>query len=282
MTALIKGLTPEVAKEVGKSAAIMLQQLIQWFKSKPVDKVYRTNDEMFEDLNGILSVATIQRCKQRLIDNGYVEITFDKGLNRTTHYKLTEKGQAVLDASKLRQEARVEKKPAQTTNVAKEQKQAAKPQQEARKAYVASKSNNALEHNSEMKASFAEGFTNKKAVPMPENIRDLLAKKIQKPVEEAKVVEVVKEVKAQEPALDLEWEAVIAAEMEMQDDYISDEDYEAAEIAMMQVIENAPRAEEPKMSFADLMKTAYSKATTEAQELLYSMKQEACYFQEDF
>lgn len=272
---LIKGLSPEVAKEVGKSAAIMLQQLIQWFKSKPVEKVYRTNDEMFEDLNGVLSIATIQRCKQRLIDNGYVVVTFDKGLNRTTHYKLTEKGKALLDASKQRQEARTTQKEQATTSVPQQTKTAYKAPYNANKQHSkpVSESNNALEHNSAMKASFEEGFTNTKAIPMPENVRNLFKKK-----EAAKVDSVAKV----ENTCDLEWEAVVAAEMELQDDFLSAEDYADAEIAMLQAIEFAETKPEPKMSLSDLMKTAYSKAATEAQELMYTMKQDAMYFAEDF
>lgn len=276
---LIKGLSPEVAKEVGKSAAIMLQQLIQWFKSKPVEKVYRTNDEMFEDLNGVLSVATIQRCKQRLIDNGYVVVTFDKGLNRTTHYKLTEKGKALLDASKQRQEARTAQKEQSATSVPQQTKTAYKAPYNANKQHSkpVSESNNALEHNSAMKASFEEGFTNTKAIPMPENIRALFKKPKQ---EVAKVDSVAKA----EETRDLEWEAIVAAEMEMQEDCLSDEDYANAELAMLTAIESSETARipEPKMSFADLMKTAYSKAASEAQEIMYAMKQDAMYFKEEF
>lgn len=272
---LIKGLSPEVAKEVGKSAAIMLQQLIQWFKSKPVEKVYRTNDEMFEDLNGVLSIATIQRCKQRLIDNGYVVVTFDKGLNRTTHYKLTEKGKALLDASKQRQEAITAQKAKPATSVQQEVKTAYKAKYNAntKQSCGVSESNNALEHNSAMKASFEKGFTNSKAIPMPESVRNLFKKK-----EAAKVDSVAKV----EEACDLEWEAVVAAEMELQAESISAEDYADAEIAMLQAIEFAETKPEPKMSLSDLMKTAYSKAATEAQELMYAMKQDAMYFAEDF
>ena len=89
---MFKGIYSEVAKEVGKSSAILLNQLLQW---KTV-KVFRTNAEMFEDLDGVLSVATIQRCKQKLIDFGYVIVSFDKGLNRVTHYTLTEKALSLL------------------------------------------------------------------------------------------------------------------------------------------------------------------------------------------
>ena len=51
---MFKGLTTEVAQEVGKSGAILFNQLLQWFKGQNVDKVYRTNSELAEDLCGIL------------------------------------------------------------------------------------------------------------------------------------------------------------------------------------------------------------------------------------
>lgn len=96
---MFKGIYSEVAKEVGKSSAILLNQLLQW---KTV-KVFRTNAEMFEDLDGVLSIATIQRCKQKLIDFGYVIVSFDKGLNRVTHYTLTEKALCLLTDKRVKQ-----------------------------------------------------------------------------------------------------------------------------------------------------------------------------------
>lgn len=262
---MVKGLLPEVAKEVGKSAAILLQQLLQWFKSKTVDRVYRTNEEMFEDLHGVLSPATIQRCKQRLIEKGYVIVSFDKGLNRVTHYKLTEKGQVLLDASKAQRKTAAQPETKADT---------AKPVAKYSRKPAACKSNNALEHNPVMKKSFDEGFENKDAVPMPANLLALFGKK------NAEVVEVAQ---PEQTAEELEWAAIVQAEMEMQEEEFSDEDYANAEIAMLQSIEAAAQpAPEQSMTFADLMQTAYSKATTKAQELVYTMQQDQQYFKEDF
>lgn len=266
---MVKGLLPEVAKEVGKSAALFLQQLFQWFKSKPVDRVYRTNEELFEDLNGVLSPATIQRCKKRLVENGYIIVSFDKGLNRVTHYKITEKGQALLDEVKAR---KVEVKPTE--------KQAEKqsPKYERKQPTAKPKSNNALESDPAMQESFKEGFGNKAAVPMPENIRSLFAKKKAEQAPEVKVaVEVVEVVE-----VDLEWDAIVQAEMEMQEDNFSDEDYAGVELAMLQAIEDNTKPEAKPMTFNELMQTAYSKATNSAQETLYSMKQDMQYFKEEF
>lgn len=266
---MVKGLLPEVAKEVGKSAALFLQQLFQWFKSKPVDRVYRTNEELFEDLNGVLSPATIQRCKKRLVENGYIIVSFDKGLNRVTHYKITEKGQALLDEVKAR---KVEVKPAE--------KQA--PKYERKQSTAKTKSNNALESNPAMQESFKEGFGNKAAVPMPENLRSLFGKKNSEVAKETPAVTAVT-AQPEQFVEDLEWATIVQAEMEMQEDELTDEDYADAEIAMLQAIESSSQLEAaPTMTFADLMKTAYSKATTQAQEVMYAMKQDQQYFKEEF
>ena len=290
MQAIIKGLSPEVAKEVGKSAAIMLQQLIQWFKSKTVVKVYRTNEEMFSDLNGVLSVATIQRCKQRLLEKGYVKITFDKGLNRTTHYELTEKGVALLEASKSQRNAVQASSVQSGTDVPQKPKTGFKSQSGANKKHVSDcKSNYALEHNTSMKKSFEEAGVNKNAIACPADLLSIVKRKVAKPVTE------VEEVKVEEPkAEDQSWEEIVKDEMEMQaedfeadmisdEDYmISDEDYAEIELSMLAAIEKHAEPVEKSTSLSDLMKTAYSKAATEAQELMFAMKQEQQYFCEDF
>lgn len=97
---MFKGLISEVANEVGRSAALIINQIFQWYKSNTNKKIYRTNQELHDDLCGIMSTATIQRCKKRLIEKGYIEVSFDKGLNRVTHYSLTPKAIKLLDTPK--------------------------------------------------------------------------------------------------------------------------------------------------------------------------------------
>ena len=109
---MFKGIYSEVAKEVGKSSAILLNQLLQW---KTI-KVFRTNAEMFEDLDGVLSIATIQRCKNKLIDFGYVIVSFDKGLNRVTHYTLTEKALSLISKRVSKNNTRAEVSPKKDTS----------------------------------------------------------------------------------------------------------------------------------------------------------------------
>lgn len=107
---MFKGLISEVAKDAGRSAALIINQLFQWYKGSNSKKIYRTNQELHDDLCGIMSTATIQRCKKRLIEKGYIEVSFDKGLNRVTHYSLTKKALELLDSSKTSSEARGEEK----------------------------------------------------------------------------------------------------------------------------------------------------------------------------
>lgn len=107
---MFKGLISEVAKDAGRSAALIINQLFQWYKGSNSKKIYRTNQELHDDLCGIMSTATIQRCKKRLLEKGYIEVSFDKGLNRVTHYSLTKKALELLDSSKTSSETHSEKK----------------------------------------------------------------------------------------------------------------------------------------------------------------------------
>lgn len=116
---MLKGMVVEVAKEVGRSGAILLNQLYQWFKTQNVLKVYRTNAELADDLCGILSVATIQRAKMKLIEKGYVEVSFDKGHKRTTHYSLTQKAKDALSGVIKSVSAPQEAKPKKPSSPAK-------------------------------------------------------------------------------------------------------------------------------------------------------------------
>ena len=152
---MFKGLTTEVAQEVGKSGAILFNQLLQWFKGQNVDKVYRTNSELAEDLCGILSPATIQRAKVALVNAGYVEVSFDKGLNRTTHYRLTEKAKSLLGEAK-KAVSNVVKKVSSTFTGNKAPTQPKKP--------VAAPPQ---QTSQAMKESFKECFNNRSAVPCP-------------------------------------------------------------------------------------------------------------------
>lgn len=87
---------PVVAKEVGNSPALLLNQLKMLFNSWGREKIYRTNEQLHEDMEGILSISTIKRAKQKLVEFGFIEISFDRGLKRQTFFKLTEKTKTLL------------------------------------------------------------------------------------------------------------------------------------------------------------------------------------------
>lgn len=95
---MFKGFLTDVAKEAGVGPAILLNQLHQWVKSTGNQKIYRSNAQLSEDLDGVLSVAAIQRHKVKLIDLGYIIVSHDKGTIRTTTYQLTEKAMKSLGA----------------------------------------------------------------------------------------------------------------------------------------------------------------------------------------
>ena len=168
---MFKGFTTEVAIDVGKSGAILLNQIYQWFKSGSRTKIFRTNAELSEDLGGILSVATIQRAKTILVEKGYITITFDKGYKRTTHYQLTEKAKKALAGVAEVVEVAKETVKKVVQNVVKYPK---KDQP----------SNNPNAETNSMKESFKEGMTNKKAIPCPVNVlKGMLKRRVEKVVD---------------------------------------------------------------------------------------------------
>lgn len=85
---------PQVATEVGVSAALVFGRLLSWFWNR--DVVFRTNEEIASDLEGMLSTSTIHRAKHRLIKAGLLTVTFDKGYKRTTFFHLTEKAIEII------------------------------------------------------------------------------------------------------------------------------------------------------------------------------------------
>jgi DNA-binding MarR family transcriptional regulator len=156
---MFKGFTTEVAKEVGKSGAILLNQLLQWFKSQSTVKIYRTNEELVEDLCGIISTATVQRSKEALIKHGYITISFDKGYKRTTHYQLTEKAKALLV------DGRQEKAPVKV-------KPSEKPKAPVVKAVP--NQNQPIAASKSMQESFNAGNANPNSIPCPTDLKSLL------------------------------------------------------------------------------------------------------------
>ena len=93
---MIKVLIPSIAKEVGTTAALLLQHINYWMHTQNKEKIFRTNGQIVEDLNGMFTIFQIQYAKKKLVEKGYISISYDKGCNRVSHYKITEKGVSLL------------------------------------------------------------------------------------------------------------------------------------------------------------------------------------------
>lgn len=93
---LIKVLLPEVAKEVGTTAALLLQHINYWMFTQSKNVIFRTNNELVNDLNNMFTLFQIQYAKKKLVDKGFLVVTYDKKYDRTSHYTLTEKAISLL------------------------------------------------------------------------------------------------------------------------------------------------------------------------------------------
>lgn len=95
---MLKVINPYVVKIVGATAAMLFQHITYWMQTQKKEIIFRTNQELALDLEECLSVQQVQRAKKKLIDNGLIEVSFDKVKKwvRTTHYTLTSKGKMMM------------------------------------------------------------------------------------------------------------------------------------------------------------------------------------------
>lgn len=110
---MIKVIIPEIAQQVGTTAALLLQHINYWMFTQEVDKVFRTNNELIQDLNGMFTLFQIQYAKKKLVDNGFLIVSYDKKFDRTSHYTFTEKAVSLL---KEHTEYLIEKRNGKTIN----------------------------------------------------------------------------------------------------------------------------------------------------------------------
>lgn len=102
---MIKSVVPAVAKELGKSPAFLLNQLKTLMGSLNSKKIYRTDKQLVCDMEGLIGLATVSRAKKKLVEEGYVIISFDGHLNRQTYYTFTDKAINALAEYKVKNEA---------------------------------------------------------------------------------------------------------------------------------------------------------------------------------
>lgn len=168
----------EVAKKIGTTAAMLLQHIQFWMQSQSVEILYRTNAQLASDFNLMFSESQIQYAKKKLIDSGYIIVTKPNKYDRTTHYQLTDLSKKLLGVVEVVKEKVVEKV-SEVVDTLKDTFSKKQPKKSDVKKETVVKTSR-IEHSSgnlantkAMQESFNEGFTNKKAVPMP---KDLLAK----------------------------------------------------------------------------------------------------------
>lgn len=239
---MYKGLVAEIAKEVGRSAALLLNQIYQWFKTKNVDKVFRTNEELKSDLDDIISTATIQRAKKKLIEKGYLIVSFDKGYKRTTHFKLTEKAHGLLSGKQEGVKDKVEPSINKPSS-----KSYSKPFQVKK-----------VEHDNrpkQMKESFEEaGKVNPNAtVGIPEELKKLFKSKV-KPVEKLKDLPLI--VADENDFGNIEYE-VKEGDIYADEEYFgnTDEDWAMIDVCTQQQID----CDNHSFSMNDIMNIAFNK-----------------------
>lgn len=105
------------AQKLGTNAALLFQHIYYWMQTQGVDVVFRTNQQLSEDLEGALSVSQVARAKAKLIQAGLITIAQDlkSRFIHTTHYRLTTIGEQVVMSLK-----NIKHKVKQATNVVKQ------------------------------------------------------------------------------------------------------------------------------------------------------------------
>ena len=180
---MFKGLNAKLAVIVGEKASIMFQHIYYWMKTQEKDIIYRTNKELVGDLEGMFSEQQIQRAKKKLVDEGFITISFDKKncWVRTTHYSLTEKGKKYVLDINLQKGKQYDSKSKESNNsydsTKKDESSKFESQYKAdnkQKDAVKSQSQTPLASSKAMKDSFDEGFGNKNAVKCPSSFLDKL------------------------------------------------------------------------------------------------------------
>lgn len=67
-------------------------------------KIYRTNNQLVEDMEGVIGLSAIKSAKKKLVEEGYVIVSFDGHLNRQTYYTFTDKAIQALAEYKVKNE----------------------------------------------------------------------------------------------------------------------------------------------------------------------------------
>ena len=93
----LKMVSPSVVKLVGSTAAMLFQHISYWMQSSNTDVIYRSASSLISDLGDSLTRNQLYYARKKLIETGLITVSTEHSdkFNRTTFYRLTEKGQSL-------------------------------------------------------------------------------------------------------------------------------------------------------------------------------------------
>lgn len=93
----LKMVSPSVVKLVGSTSAMLFQHISYWMQSSGTDVIYRSASSLISDLGDSLTRNQLYYARQKLIKAGLITVSTEHSdkFNRTTFYRLTEKGQSL-------------------------------------------------------------------------------------------------------------------------------------------------------------------------------------------
>lgn len=93
----LKMISPSVVKLVGSTAAMLFQHISYWMQSSDTDVIYRSASSLISDLGDSLTRNQLYYARKKLIDTGLITVSTEHSdkWNRTTFYRITEKGQSL-------------------------------------------------------------------------------------------------------------------------------------------------------------------------------------------
>lgn len=93
----LKMVSPSVVKLVGSTAAMLFQHISYWMQSSDTDVIYRSASSLISDLGDSLTRNQLYYARKKLIKAGLITVSTEHSdkWNRTTFYRITEKGQSL-------------------------------------------------------------------------------------------------------------------------------------------------------------------------------------------
>lgn len=93
----LKMVSPFVVKLVGSNAAMLFQHICYWMQSSNTDVIYRSASSLISDLGDSLTRNQLYYARSKLVKAGLITVSTEHSdkWNRTTFYRITEKGQSL-------------------------------------------------------------------------------------------------------------------------------------------------------------------------------------------